>query len=387
MVKSFVIKNEIKEPPKPTKITDVQRSTDYIPFGIGNKFPSELMGFLRAAKVQRGVSLSKARHFTGAYFVSQNQTYLDFEKTAGITGESLFSIHRKLNIDKRFSGNAYLLIFTDAKGRFLKLQHVDWTKCRVNKQFDIIINPDWSNRRKENDLQVPLFPNFVAYESGYVSAYHFKEYEPEYTYYGIPDWIAGYINMQVDIKSDSWNADHLDKGLKPDIIHNLPAGTTDAEIEQIKQNTKDFKEGKPGSVMFTFGDAVKTTVLGEKIMDMDWGKLTEMNIEKTLIANQWYKSLMSVSQSTGFDTQRVQYEYQLALGDILKEQELFLDVYKRIFTTFMLKFDDVMIYNSPIIPKKSTEARLLEMLPFFSDAQKAEIGTKYFNALFNEEIQ
>lgn len=387
MVKSLVIKNDIKEPPKPLNFNDVQRSNDYIPFGIGNKFPSELMGFLRAAKVQRGVSLSKARHFSGTYFISQNNAFIDFEKKAGVTGESLYSIHRKLNIDKRYSGNAYLLIVTDNRGRFVRFQHIDFSKVRVDKLFNLIINPDWSNRRKENDIFVPLFPNFVEHDGNYISGYHFKEYEPEFSYYGIPDWIAGYINMQVDIKTDSWNADHLDKGLKPDIIHNLPGGTTDAEIEQIKENTKDFKEGKPGSVMFTFGDAVKTTVLGEKIMDMDWGKLTEMNIEKTLIANQWYKSLMSVSQSTGFDTQRVQYEYQLALGDILKEQELFLDVYKRIFTTFNLKFDDIMIYNSPIIPKESTEDRLIKMMPFFSEQQKAEIGTKYFDALFNEEIQ
>lgn len=385
MVKSVVIKNEIKEPPKPIKIKNIQ-SFDYIPFGANNGFPSELMAFLRGAKLQRGISLSKARHFSGAYFTSQNQSFLDWEKTAGVVGESFYKIHRKLNIDKRYSGNAYLAIITDKRRSFVKLQHIDFTKVRAAKNdIAIIINPDWAYRNREKDAIIPLFPEFKEHENGLlISAVHFKDYEPEFSYYGIPDWIAGYINMQIDIKTDGWNADHLDKGLKPDIIHNLPASTTDPEIEEIKKNTKEFKEGKPGSIMLTFGDGVKTTVLNEKIMDMDWQKLNDVNIEKTLIANQWFKSLMSVSQSTGFDTQRVRYEYQLAYGDIIKEQELFLETYNQIFQYFSLGFDDVQIYNTSIIPDESTEEKLIKMMPFFSEQQRSEIGDKYFNLLMNE---
>lgn len=368
---------------------NIYSAKDIIPFGKGNMFPSELAAFMRSAKIQRGISNDKTDHFAGTYFVSGNKQFLSWEKSSGIGGESFYKVHKKIVKDKQYSGNAYLILITDSKGSALKVQHIDYTKVRVDKNHNLVINPDWKRRKKELDQTVTLYPTFTKGNDGlYYSAIHFKEYEAEFNWYGIPDWITGWANMQIDIKSDAWNLSHIDKGLKFDIVVTAPAGLSEPEIALIKQSVKEYKTSEDGeSVLYLFGDGAKANVMNAKVLDMDWEKMNDQNIDKTLLANSWYKSLMSISQSTGFDTERVKYEYQLALRKIQSEQEMFLEVYRKVLNQFGIFADDLMIYNTPILPRESVEDRLVKMMPFFSDSQKAEIGNKYFNLLINEDSE
>lgn len=398
-VQSMVVAN-VKNPPpiEPIRnsLTKTTYTGDVMPFGYNNLFPNELAGFLRRSKLQRGILNDKSAHYAGAYFVSESEQFLDWEKNAGrddVKGQSIsfFEVHKRLISDKRQSGNAYLHLITDARKSFILFQHLDYTRCRVNKYHEVVYNQDWYYRlNSEKDKILPLFPVFTRNakmfgDELYHSVMHFKDYEPEFVWYGIPDWITGWENMLIDVRTDEWNLSHIDTGVKPDVIMHLPAGISELELKEIKDNAKDFKEGKPGSLLFTFGDNVKSTVLTNQVFDMDWEKLTNANLEKALIANSWYKSLMSVSQSTGFDTERVKYEYQLALRKIIPEQEIFMMHYRNILDQFGIDTESLQIHNEPILPELSEEDRLIKMLPFFSEQQKAEIAQRYFDKFMSNE--
>lgn len=396
-VRSMVVA-QVKNPPVIQPVRDkslVQRVIrNVVPFGANNLFPNEVAALLRRAKVQRGIINDKVSYFAGAYFTSEDQAFLDWEKTAGrADGQivSFFEVHKRLQMDKRSGGNAYLHIITDQRKSFLQFQHLDWTKCRVNRENEIVINDDWVYvLNQEGERRIPLFPDFVRNEKMFGdnlfhSVIHFKDYEPEFTWYGIPDWLTGWENMIIDVRTDEWNLSHLDKGVKPDVIMHLPHGTTQGEVDMIKKDAEEFKEGKPGSLLFTFGDNVKSTVLNSKVFDMDWATLTDANLNKALIANSWYKSLMSISQATGFDTERVKYEYQLALRKILQEQEVFMTYYKRVLNAFGFNTDTLQIHNEPILPEESREDKAVKMLPFLSEEQIRSIGDDFFSKYFGNE--
>ena len=360
-IDSFVM-TEVKRPApiEPYRFGSF-RVGDVVPFGVTNLFPNEVAEYLRRAKVQRGICNSKADFFAGSYFVSEDASFLEWEKNG------FFKEHTRLVKDFEYSGNAYLHIITDARKSFVQIKHIDFTKCRKTKDGEVIVAPDWKVRFSgKQDKILPTFPNFYRNKEMfgddlYHSSIHLKEYEPEFKHYGIPSWISGWENMLIDIRTDEWNLSHLDTGLKPDLVINMPSGTTEQEIAMVKENMKDFKEGKPGSALFIFGDGAKTTVVNEKVLDMDWSKLNDSNVEKTLIANSWFKSLMSVSQSTGFDTQRVKWEYQLALRQIMERQEFFVSEYKNVLDVFGMS-TDFEIYNSPIIPEEPASSTMIQMM-------------------------
>ena len=377
--KTIVVAAAPIEPIRQSNIRLLDRvSGGVIPFGGNNLFPQEVAKFMRQAKYQRGISLDKAFHFAGTEFRSEDQAFQDWQASAGF-GESFFNVHKKLVKDFRWIGNAYLHGTTDSKLSYLKLQHIDYTKCRVNKDHEVVINPDWLNRKQDLDQVIPIFPDAVEGEDcQYHFMIHIKDYEAEFSFYGIPDWITGFDNGKIDIRTDEWNLSHIEKGLKPDLFMKMPSSVTDKEIELVKKNLKEFKEGKPGSVLMVFGDGADVKAVNEKVMDLDWEKLNNQNLDKTLIANQWYKSLMSVSQATGFDTERVKYEYQLALGKIQQEQALFITLYKNLFNNFNLfNSEDLSIFNTPIIPEEAIEDRLNKMSAFFTEEQKAVIAADY----------
>lgn len=390
-VTSMVISQAKNPPPiEPNRLILGRTVTinNVIPFGVDNLFPNRVAENLRRSKIQRGILNDKLSYFAGSYFTSESQSFLTWEKTTK-GKDSFFKVHKKLIKDDLWNGNSYLHLITDARKSFLTVEHLDFTRCRVDADKRVVFNEDWKFRLSGyNDKVLPLFPVFernaeMYKDNLYHSVIHFKDYEPEFEWYGIPDWVVGWENMSIDIRTDEWNLSHLDKGMKPDIIMHLPLGTTEAEIEMIRKDAKEFKEGKPGSLMFTFGDGVRSTVLNAKMLDMDWGKLTESNLEKSLIANSWYKSLMSVSSSTGFDTNRVLYEYQLALRKIIPKQESYLEIYRELFAAFNIDATDLQIFNEPILPESKSD-KIIKLLPLFSESQRAELSDKYFMELMQD---
>src|SRR3972149_1707536 len=136
----------------------------WIPFGSDNLFPQAIAAINRQSPVHRGILNNK---------------------------EILHKIIRRLIVDKYHSGNAYLEI---VKGKgFLNIFHKDYTTARTGKDGNsILLHGDWAKvQTKQNELKrIPLYPVFEKIDGQERSIIHFKSYEPEFTHYGIPDWVS-----------------------------------------------------------------------------------------------------------------------------------------------------------------------------------------------------
>lgn len=357
-----------------------------VPFGDAkNQFPNELATLLRRSKILRGIVNDKADLFAGTEFITSNPKLQEFiDNIYPDENQSLMEFHELNVIDRLSGGNGYFLVIKNGKNDFA-FQHLQDVNCRVDINSNVVFNPDWSKRQPTLDKVYPLFPDFTEVDGLLCASIHVKDYERGFNYYGVPTYITGLVNGEIDYRTDAWNLEHIKTGYKTDNVVVMPNGASEPTMQAIIEKHKAFRYGKPGGFFYLTGDESKLIPQNSKVMDQDWGALNEVNVEKAIIANSWYKSLTSIAQNTGFDTNRIQQEYTLALRKIRKDQLRWLAIYKRIFKYFNIDATDLDIRNESIIPAKSQEQMLLDMQSFLSEPQKAEIGTHYFEQWKNSQ--
>ena len=95
--------------------------------------------------------------------------------------------------------------------------------------------------------------------------------------------------------------------------------------------------------------------------DGDWIKLDENATTKLVAAHSWYRSLMSLPDSTGFDTERILNEWRMALETTIKPQQtdLIAPILKVIEEQLGIDTSDFKFINNP--PVKEAKAPYLRV--------------------------
>lgn len=344
-------------------------------FGSDNLFPQAVAHLNRKSNVHRSLINRKTTYITGKGFSSENEQLLEFCKNVNANNESLRKVFKKLNFDDQSNGNAYLEIVTNREKNFLNLYHHDYTTCRVGDREDkgyIVLHPYWARQSssKEKTKRIPLYPNFEDTEGdgNLRSMIHFKGYEPEFTDYGIPEWIAGMGVSAIAYKTDKWNISRLDNNFNSSGVF-LVEGEFDSE-EEAEELKRDFKkefvgEGNTGKIMFIAknegGDNTQFIPFSGKT-DSDWSNLHIQSTNDLVIAHGWFRSLSGISDNTGFDTDRILNEYQVALETvILDKQEYFLEEIKKVIKSITgLETEDLTVINKPPVTAKPDYMRIWE---------------------------
>lgn len=224
-------------------------------WGSDNLFPYALATMARCSVPHRRIINDKADYISGRGFtVSGKQPLLEkFIENANGRGEALRQLLNKLAFDKSLFGNAFLEIVTDSKRSYLSLYHQDASKCRV--AFDskhVWLHHDWNTYAEGEAQKLPLYPDFEQMEDGtFRSMIHYKDYEPMFEHYGIPQYIAGMNVSAIAYKTDRWNISRLDNSFQLSGVMLLDS-TVDNEEEAmdiVRMAERKFA-GKPGQVMF-----------------------------------------------------------------------------------------------------------------------------------------
>ena len=218
-------------------------------------------------------------------------------------GESLRTLLHRLAFDKMLMGNAFMEVVTDAGHSFLALYHQDASRCRVARDSQhVIMHHDWSAFRSEEAVTLPLYPLFERQADGSLrSMVHYKDYEPMFTHYGVPKYIAGMGVSAI-------------------------AADNEAEAERIVRMAEKRFAGNPGQVMFVIREGAEDDnsrfIPIESSNEGDWNSLHEQATSDIVIAHSWFRSLSGLDYSSGFSSERILHEYEVALNTvILAEQE------------------------------------------------------------------
>ncbi|MBR5333566.1 MAG: phage portal protein [Alistipes sp.] len=309
-------------------------------WGDDNMLPYALSLMSRRSTTHRRIINDKADYIAGKGFSYDEQQPLlaRLVERANGDGESLRTVLSHLAFDKALMGNAFLEIVTDQEHTFLSLHHQDASHCRLARDGQhVIMHHDWSLYRNTEARTLPLYPHFEQQADGSLrSVVHYKEYEPMFSHYGVPKYIAGMGVSAIAYKTDCWNISRLDNSFQLSGVMMLDASVgSEAEAEQIVKTAQSKFAGQPGQVMFVVKEGSEKDnsrfIPIESNNDGDWSQLHDQATSDIVVAHSWFRSLSGLDYSSGFSAERILHEYEVALNTvILAEQEELLAPIKRI---------------------------------------------------------
>ena len=71
------------------------------------------------------------------------------------------------------------------------------------------------------------------------------DYEPEFSFYGLPSWISGKDSIQLDFKTNRWNLARLVNSFKLSGIMVVPVGSPEEGKQVIERLEKQYTNQEP----------------------------------------------------------------------------------------------------------------------------------------------
>lgn len=363
-------------------------SGEYWRWGSDNRFPKALALMSRRSTTHRRIINDKADYITGKGFAFDTAQPLlgRFIGRANGSGETLRQVINKIAYDKSLFGNAFLEIITDADHSFLSLCHQDATRCRIAKDSKhVLLHHDWDSFSLAEAAVLPLFPLFERRGDGTLrSIIHYKDYEPMFDHYGVPPYIAGMNVSAIAYKTDRWNISRLDNSFQLSGVMMIDdAVDSEEEAERLVRTAEERFAGRPGQVMFVIkegsADDNSRFIPISSQNEGDWKSLHDQATGDIVVAHSWFRSLSGLDYSSGFSSERILHEYEVALNTvILGEQAEILEPIVRVLRSVLgIDASSLQIVNRPPtrskpIYMKVWEARKADGLDYDPDDERQQ---------------
>lgn len=302
-------------------------------WGDDNMLPAVLSLMSRRSTTHRRIINDKADYIAGKGF-SYDETQRSLAAVVRCVngrGESLRTLLHRLAFDKMLMGNAFMEVVTDPARSFVALYHQDASRCRISRDSrHVLLHHDWGAFRADEAVSLPLYPAFEEREDGSLrSVVHYKDYEPMFSHYGVPKYIAGMGVSAIAYKTDCWNISRLENSFQLSGVMMLDAtAQSDAEAERIVRMAERRFAGNPGQVMFVLREGAEADnsrfIPIESRNEGDWSSLHDQATGDIVVAHSWFRSLSGLDYSSGFSAERILHEYEVALNTVIlaEQQEL-----------------------------------------------------------------
>ncbi|MFR9620681.1 MAG: phage portal protein [Rikenellaceae bacterium] len=358
-------------------------------WGDDNLFPNLLSLLSHRAVTHRRIINDKADYITGKGFVCDTQQSLltNFVASANAHGESLRQVLSRVAFDKMLFANAFVEVVRNAAQSSLAIYHIDATKCRVAKDSrHIIIHSNWAEYRPSEATHLPLYPYFEEQADGSQRCViHYKDYEPMFQHYGIPQYIAGLNVSAIAYKTDKWNISRLDNSFQMSGVMLLDnTADNDLDAERIVRTAEEKFGGKPGQVLFVLKDGSEYDnsrfISLNETSEGDWTALHEQANNDIVVAHSWFRSLSGLDYTTSFSTDRILHEYEIALNTIIlaEQEELMEPIVEVLQRELGIDTSSLSIINRPPTTSKPIymkvwEARKADGLDYDETDEKQQL--------------
>lgn len=340
-------------------------------WGNDNMLPYALSLLARRSVAHRRIINDKADYIAGKGLNYNEGIPLlrHLTECANGDGESLRSIIARLAMDEAMFGNAFLEVVTDASHSFLSFYHIDASKCRVACDSEhIVLHHDWSQFRTSEAVTMPLYPLFEPMEDGTLrTVVHYKSYEPMFTHYGVAPYIAALDAAAIVYKTDRWNISRIDNAFQLSGVMILDGAVdNEQDADRMVRLAEDKFAGNPGQVLFVLRDNSKDDnsrfIPIDASTDGDWQTLHTVAESDLVVAHSWFRSLSGLDYASGFSSDRILQEYEVALNTvILPLQEQLLEPMRAIITSVLgIDASSLEIVNRPPTRSKPLYMRVWE---------------------------
>tara|TARA_R100000655_G_scaffold24_2_gene151 strand:+ start:19022 stop:20266 length:1245 start_codon:yes stop_codon:yes gene_type:complete len=298
--------------------------TPFIPCGDDNLFPQFLAEVKRQSPTHRAILGQKKVLSIGKQFHSESEQVQRFIDNVN-TGESMREMYGKVIDDYYSFGNAYMQIVKHKSG--INLYHIDSTKCRVSKdQKHIYIHPNWEKygMSKEDTVIVPVYPNFEKN----TSIIQFKDYEPTFNYYGLPDFVAGLEWLAIDWELQNYNHSKFKNNFTPSAIVEINGDMGEEEAEKLVKDAQQKWTGKNNNSKILFlvknGDTspANVTVLNDNA-DGSFLELQKLTSQNIITSHRWQPAMSGIVSAGKMNNtgNEIRVAWEMVMGTIIKEVE------------------------------------------------------------------
>lgn len=340
-------------------------------WGDDNMLPYALSLLARRSVTHRRIINDKADYIAGKGLSCREDMPLlaQLLRCANGRGESLRSIIARLAMDEAMFGNSFLEVVTDAHHTLLSFYHIDASQCRLARDMEhVVLHHDWRSFRATEARSLSLYPRWEQCEDGTLrTVVHYKDYEPHFSHYGVAPYIAGMNAAAIIYKTDRWNISRLDNAFQLSGVMMLDSGVdSEEEADRIVRLAEEKFSGNPGQVLFVLRDGSEGDnsrfIPIDSAADGDWTKLHEQSEADLVVAHSWFRSLSGLDYASGFSTERILHEYEVALNTvILSEQEQLLEPIRAIIREVLgIDASSVAIINRPPTRSKPLYMRVWE---------------------------
>jgi len=332
--------NDRREEPYLFSGGEVCSNREFWRWGDDNLLPEALALLSRRSTIHRRILNDKADYISGKGIVCDEKLPLlgEFIARANGDGESLRKILNRLAFDKALFGNAFLEVVTDPARSFLALYHQDATRCRIARDgCHVLFHHDWRRFRPEEAQRLPVWPLKEEQADGTLRAViHYRDYEPGFEHYGVPPYVAGLDVSAIAYKTDKWNISRLDNSFQPSGVMMLDSAMeNEEEAEELIRVAERKFAGRPGQVMFVVKEGAENEnsrfIPIASQNEGDWKELHDQATSDMVVAHSWFRSLSGLDYGTGFSSERILHEYEVALNTvILGEQDFLLEPVRQV---------------------------------------------------------
>jgi len=343
-------------PPTIKEVKDVRDlPNDWVPFGDDNLFPQYLAELKRKSSTHRSVLAQKTVFTSGAKFVCKTDSLREFIENVNADGESLRDVFKKLSDDYYTFGNSYMECVIYDGG--VNLYHLDATTVRVSKnKKEVYVNSDWCKywNQDKKISKIPIYPRVA--NSKFVV--HFKDYEPTFQFYGLPDYVAALEHICVDFEIGKWNHTKFLNGFQPSAIVEINGDMGEQEAQKlVKEAQKKFVgEGNNGKILFIVknGDSSPANVqILKDDQDGSWLELQQITDQNIITSHRWQPSLSGIVSSGKMNNtgSEIRIAYDLVMTTVIRDtSDLILNGIRAVLNKEM-GFDprDLRIHYEPPI--------------------------------------
>jgi hypothetical protein len=205
-------------------------------YGDDNLMPNYLLDQYNNCAIHKAVITSKVNQICGDGMVSLDNPMATVYLMNG--QENISDIFRKCALDFVLFGSFALnVIWSKDRKTIAEIHHCDVSRLRmgkINPETDKVekfyYSPDWTNLKKFPPKEYPAFDQ----EEGEPSqVLYYRCYQPNMSYYSIPDYSGGMNAIAIDIEIKNFHKNNLRRGMAPTLWINFVNGIPGEEEQRI----------------------------------------------------------------------------------------------------------------------------------------------------------
>ena len=240
--------------------SEVLQRSPWVYYGENNLLPNYFIELYDNCAIHKAVVTSKVNQIMGDGIVSLNNPMA----TVNLINprENVTEVMKKATLDfMLFGGFALNVIWTKDRKQIAEIYHIDFSRVRSGKlnSDDMVdtyfYSADWRNLKK---FPPEEYPAFNQEKGGGSQIYYFKCYQPNLTYYPIPDWSAGQRAIEIDIEAKNFHMNNLRKGMVPSLWINYNNGIPGEEEQRTLVRALESQYGgtdNAGQAIISFNES------------------------------------------------------------------------------------------------------------------------------------